>query len=67
MKRSMIAVLIGVCVCLTGCSQPMPQEAADGAVWDTAWISVGNVIGVSTPDEMTPQENSDALSANGMY
>lgn len=67
MKRPMIAVLIGACICLTGCSQPTPQKAADGAVWDTAWISVGNVIGVSTPDEMTPQENSDALSANGMY
>ena len=30
-------------------------------------MSVGNVIGIDTPEGLTPRENNDALTANGMY
>ena len=60
-----------LCLCgllgLSGCGTPPPTAAADGAVWSEDWVTVGNVIGVETPEGMTPQENSDALSAKGMY
>ncbi len=54
-------------LCLTGCGAPAPDTAADGTAWDESWVTVGNVIGVETPTGMTFRENSDALSAKGMY
>ena len=62
----MILCLCGL-LCLTGCGAPAPEAAADGSVWDESWVTIGNVIGVETPEGMTLQENSDALSAKGMY
>ena len=54
-------------LCLTGCGAPAPDAAADGTAWDESWVTVGNVIGIETPTGMTFRENSDALSAKGMY
>lgn len=67
MKRRIFALLLAACICLTGCSQSVPRQAADGAAWDEAWASVGNVVGVDTPEGMTARENNDALAASGMY
>lgn len=62
----MILCLCGL-LCLTGCGTPASNTAADGSTWEENWVTVGNVIGVETPKGMTFQENSDALSAKGMY
>ena len=67
MKRHVFALLLAGCICLAGCAQPIPRQAADGAAWDEQWVSVGNVIGIDTPEGLTPRENNDALTANGMY
>lgn len=68
MKRQYWMVL-GLCglLYLSGCGTLPPETAADGSAWDKNWVTVGNVIGVDTPEGMTPRENSDALSAKGMY
>lgn len=68
MKRQWRAVLclLGL-LCLTGCEAAAPETAADGTAWSEDWVTVGNVLGVETPEGMTPRENSDALSAKGMY
>lgn len=65
-QNRLIVWLCGL-LCLAGCTAPAPETAADGDVWSKDWITVGNVIGVDTPDGMTPQENSDALEAKGMF
>lgn len=54
-------------LCLTGCGTSAPETAADGTAWSADWVTVGNVLGVETPEGMTNRENSDALSAKGMY
>lgn len=58
--------LLGL-LCLTGCGATAPETAADGTGWNEEWVTVGNVVGVETPEDLTPRENSDALSAKGMY
>lgn len=62
---------IVLCLCglllLTGCGGAAPETAADGTAWSETWVTVGNILGVETPEGMTPRENSDALSAKGMY
>lgn len=65
-QRWIILCLCGL-LCLAGCGAPAPDAAADGTAWDEDWVTVGNVIGVETPEGMTFRENSDALSAKGMY
>lgn len=62
----MILCLCGL-LCLTGCGAPAPETAADGSAWNESWVTVGNVIGVETPEGMTFRESSDALAAKGMY
>lgn len=51
--------LLGV-LSLTGCGAPPPDTAADGSAWGEGWVTIGNVIGVETPEGMTFRENSDA-------
>lgn len=65
--RRLALILAVFCLSLSGCGQPVPARAADGLSWSGEWISVGNVLGVDTPDGLEPRENNDALSANGMY
>ena len=67
MKRIWIAVLLAACLGLTGCGQSAPETAADGQSWDEDWVTIGNVLGVDTPDGLTLRDNSDALEAKGMY
>lgn len=68
MKKMSWSVL---CLCalllLSGCGRAAPPKAADGATWSGDWVTLGNVIGVDTPEELTARENSDVLSAKGMY
>lgn len=66
MKKSLLVLLLAVCICLAGCAQ-VPTAAADGAVWSDDWITVGGIVGVDTPAGISPRENSDALAVNGMY
>lgn len=66
-KQRWIALCLCGLLCLTGCGTPAPNTAADGSAWDENWVTIGNVIGVETPEGMTFRENSDALSAKGMY
>lgn len=66
MKRLLI-----LCLCtalfLSGCVRSAPPKAVDGTAWNEDWITLGNVVGVDTPEGLTAQENSDTLSAKGMY
>ncbi len=66
MKKLGLAAL-ALILCLTGCGQLPPAQAADGSAWSGDWVTVGNVVGVDTPEDMTARENIDALSAKGMY
>lgn len=53
---------------LVGCGAVLPPEkAADGLDWDENWVTVGEIIGVDTPNGMDHRENNEALAANGMY
>jgi len=70
MRKNIAAVIllaVLLCACLTGCEQPVPVQAADGAAWSGDWVTVGNVIGVDTPEGVDARENSDALADKGMY
>ncbi len=66
MKKKAIIFALLVLFTLGGCSLP-PPGAADGSPWDESWITVGNVIGVDTPEGLTPRENIDTLAANELY
>lgn len=65
--KKLFLVLLALCLCLTGCAPALPTRAADGAAWSEGWVTVGNVVGVDTPEVMTARENADALAASGMY
>lgn len=68
MKRRMVLFLAGaLCLLLAGCTVLPPERAADGSAWDEGWVTVGGVLGVDTPAGLTPRENNEALSANGMF
>lgn len=66
MKKYMPVLLI-LCLCLTGCGQPTPLQAADGTAWNNDWVTVGGIVGVDTPAGIDHQENNDILSIKGMY
>ena len=65
--KKFVPVLLVLCLCLTGCGEHIPVQAADGASWDDDWVTVGGIVGVDTPAGLDSRENNDALSANGMY
>lgn len=69
MKRFAIFLLVGaLCLGLTGCTGPLPPEqAADGQDWSEDWVTVGQIVGVDTPEGLEAGENNEALAANGMY
>ena len=67
MRKKRLILLLAACLFLGGCSQPVPAKAADGAAWSEEWVSVGNVVGVDTPEGLTPRENNTALDIKGMY
>ncbi|MCI8538443.1 MAG: hypothetical protein HFF18_07225 [Oscillospiraceae bacterium] len=52
---------------LSGCVRAVPPKAVDGTAWNEDWVTLGNALGVDTPEGLTAQESSDALSAKGMY
>ncbi len=66
MKKCTLVLLL-LCLTLSGCRRAAPMQAADGAAWSSDWVTVGNVIGVDTPEDMTVLENSDVLNTKGMY
>lgn len=66
-RRHWITLCLCGALCLSGCGAPPPETAADGSNWREDWVTVGNVIGVEPLENLTPRENSDALSAKGMY
>lgn len=66
--KKLICCLAVLCLLLTGCAKNAPAAAADGADWDARWTTLGGVLGVEEPgDELTLQDNKDALSAADMY
>ncbi len=67
MKKLLLA-LLAACVLLTGCgaAQP-PEKALDGSKWEESWVTVGNTVGVDTPDTLTLRDNNEALASQGMY
>lgn len=69
MKSKLTAILLTALFLLlaAGCATDPPSKASDGSPWSADWVTVGNVIGVDTPQGMVLQENNDTLSANAMY
>lgn len=69
MKKWIAALLAGIlCLSLSGCTGPLPPEqAADGQDWNENWVTVGQIVGVDTPEGLNARENNEALAANGMY
>ena len=65
--KKFILVLLALCLCLTGCGQPIPVQAADGASWSDDWVTVGGILGVDTPTGIDYRENNDTLGIRGMY
>ena len=63
--------LLVLCLCMTlflsGCVRAVPPKAVDGTAWNEDWVTLGNALGVDTPEGLTAQESSDVLSAKGMY
>ena len=50
-KIAVIALSFLLTFCFAGCAQlPAPEQAADGASWSDGWVTVGNVVGVDTPE-----------------
>lgn len=66
MKKLLPALLLLICICITGCA-PVPTVTADGTAWSDGWVTVGGIIGVDTPDGIDLRENNDTLSMKGMY
>lgn len=69
MKKT-ICILLAAALSLglAGCAAGLPPEkAVDGSSWDESWVTVGNAIGVDTPEGMVSRENNEALAAGGMY
>lgn len=66
-KANILVMLLVISIVLSGCVRLPPEKAADGLDWNENWVTVGYVLGVDTPVGLTPQENNEALSANGMY
>ena len=66
MKRITLPALC-LTLFLSGCGKAAPPKAVDGAAWSEDWATLGNVIGVDTPEGLTARENSDVLSTKGMY
>lgn len=67
MKKRISLLLAALCLCLAGCAALPPERAADGSDWGKGWVTMGGVLGVDTPEGLTPRENNEALSANGMF
>ena len=67
MRRIAAALMLCALLALTGCGKAAPPTAADGATWSEDWVTLGNVLGVDTPEGLTSRENSDVLSTKGMY
>ena len=65
--KKMLVLCLCMALFLSGCGKAAPPKAADGADWSEDWVTLGSVIGVDTPEGLTARENSDVLSAKGMY
>lgn len=68
MKKKITALLLILCILLTGCSLPeAPDVAADGTPWSDEWTTVGAVLGVENIEGWKNQRNEDLLADEGMY
>lgn len=65
MKKLAVLFLL-IALALGGCSLPPPADA-QGESWSEDWVTVGNVVGVDTPEGLMPQENIDTLAVNEIY
>lgn len=65
--KKMLVLCLCMALFLSGCGKAAPPKAADGSAWSEDWVTLGSVIGVDTPEGLTARENSDVLSAKGMY
>ena len=68
MKKIVLLLAAMFCLGLTACGEtPPPEKAADGSAWNEDWVTISDIMGIDTPEELTLQDNNDALSATGMY
>ena len=65
--KKFLPVLLVLCLCLTGCGEHIPVQAADGASWNDDWVTVGGIIGVDTPAGVDHRAYNDTLGIKGMY
>ena len=66
MKKKIFILALLAALILSGCSLPPPADS-QGRAWSEEWITVGNVIGVDTPEGLTPRENIDTLAVSEIY
>ncbi len=69
MKKIFSFLLTAVlCFGLAACGEtPAPEKAADGTPWSEDWVTIGDIMGVDTPEELTLRDSKDTLAASGMY
>lgn len=68
MKKRITALLLLICVLLSGCGLPeAPEVAADGTPWSDEWITIGAVLGVENVEGWKNIRNEDLLADGGMY
>lgn len=66
--KKLIACLLISSLLLSGCAKAAPERAADGAVWEESWTTLGGVLGVEEPGhELVLRDNNEALSVTDMY
>ena len=66
MKTKILLLAVLMILILSGCSLPPPADS-QGTAWSEDWVTVGNVIGVDTPEGLTPRENIDTLAVSEIY
>lgn len=65
MKKQFAIILI-VCLLLTGCSKS-PANDVSGTPWGKEWTTIGSMLGVESREDWTLSRKEDVLAAEGMY
>lgn len=66
--KGFICCMAALCLLLSGCARPAPEQAADGAAWEESWTTLGGVLGVEDPGHgLVLMDNNTALTASDMY
>ncbi len=56
------ALILILCLLLSGCGKAAPEKTADGADWDEGWTTIGNFLGVELSPDWTMRRDEDLLT-----